>query len=291
MTEETQFRAVRLGDLIGELAAENDAAVEARKTGRPRGPVTQIKKLDEALGGFMANGLHIVQAGPGAGKTALSLQIASNCAFPTLYVSAEMHLLELFRRLIARTTSTFLGRLKTGELSTDDVRRLARQTAEQAPWVALLDATRSYVNPTAILAAASAIRERAGSSGVLVVLDSLQYWAKSAGDASEYDLVNAGLRSLCQIASQLSCPVLTISHRNRQGNKGEGGMFSSKGSGEIEYGAESILELSREKDTKPDAMGKVPVSLVVLKNRNGADGWVIPLEFTGRLQLFTEREK
>ena len=68
-----------LGDLLPALIADNDAALDALRTGQPRGPCTGIAPLDEALGGFFEAGLHTIQANAGAGKTALALQIASDC--------------------------------------------------------------------------------------------------------------------------------------------------------------------------------------------------------------------
>src|SRR5262245_30990621 len=100
-----------LADLVGELRADAQAAYDARQAGHPRGPVTGLSPLDEALGGYLAQGLHVLQAAPAAGKTAMGLQIGSSCSFPALIVSVEMPTLELFRRLIARNTRTFLGKL------------------------------------------------------------------------------------------------------------------------------------------------------------------------------------
>src|SRR6185503_16923021 len=134
-----------LSDLVAPLIADNDATIEAVKSGQARGPSTGIITLDKALGGRLETGLHILQATPGAGKTGPALQIASDCQFPALYVSAEMPTLELFRRLIARQTSTFLSKLK-GELSSPDVRRLALSTVEKLSHLAVMNATVGLAN-------------------------------------------------------------------------------------------------------------------------------------------------
>src|SRR5215468_12256590 len=101
-----------LADLVGELRDDAQAAFDARESGQARGPQTGLNLLDDALGGYLAPGVHVLQAAPGAGKTAMGLQISSSCSFPALFVSAEMPTLELFRRLIARNTKTYLGKLK-----------------------------------------------------------------------------------------------------------------------------------------------------------------------------------
>ncbi len=106
-----------------------------------------FKSLDQALSGFLAPGLHIIHANAGCGKSALCLQIAATCGAAALYVSAEMSALELFRRVIARTTSTFLGRLKTGEYPPDQALRLAQRAAREVPWLFFADASAGAVAP------------------------------------------------------------------------------------------------------------------------------------------------
>jgi len=293
-TEPKAPKVTLLSDLISDFVADTEAAATARASGHPRGPVTHLRDLDNALGGYLAPGLHILQASPGAGKTAFALQVAATCGFPALFVSAEMGLLEIFRRLVSRATGTFLGKLKTGELGAPEARRLAVLTAEKAAHLALMDGTLSYATPALIRDAAEALRERAGAKHVLIVLDSIQMWARSARGASadlltvgEYDLINAGLNAAARIGSDLACPIFAVSHRNRVGNKSDGGLHASKGSGDLEYMAETVVDLAR-KDEQPDAAGEVEVKLTIHKNRHGVPGVSIPIRFCGRVQEFRE---
>lgn len=288
-------RLLLLSDLVSEFVADTEEAQKALESGKPRGPVTGLSRLDETIGGFFSSGLHIIQAAPGAGKSAFSLQVAANCQFPALYLTAEMSVLELFRRSIARETETYLGRLKTGELGGKEAMRLALETVKKLPAFALLDGTSGYASPQQILDVAESLKERAGTTQVLVVIDSIQVWAKTVRGvdmdfvgASEYELLNSALGSLSGLASQLKSPVLAISHRNRVGNKSsDASLHSAKGSGEVEYLAESVIDLTR-KDEQPDINGEVEISLKLLKNRNGVPGLNTPLKFCGRIQKFRE---
>lgn len=287
-------RVVQLSDLISDFVADTEAAALALGSGRPRGPVTSLRSLDDALGGFLAPGVHILQAAPGAGKTAFALQTAARCEFPALFVSAEMGVLELFRRLISRETGTFLGKLKTGELGASEAMRLAVRTVEKVPHLAIMDATRGHAAPELIRDAAEGLRSRAQAAHVLVIVDSLQIWARGARSArgelsaaTEYDLINAALDSISDIAADLNCPVLAVSHRNRAGQK-EGGMHAGKGSGDLEYMAETVIDLNRDKDAQPDAQGEVGVTVAIHKNRHGSPGVTFPVRFCGRLQEFRE---
>lgn len=288
-------RLTLLSDLVSEFVADAEAAQKALESGKPRGPVTGLTRLDETIGGFFSNGLHILQAAPGAGKSAFSLQVAAKCQFPCLYLTAEMSILELFRRLISRETETYLGKLKTGELGGRESMRLALETVTKLPNIALLDGTSGYASPQQLLDAAESLKERSGTSQVLVVIDSIQVWAKTVRGvdsdfvgASEYELLNAGLGSLSALATQLKSPVLAVSHRNRVGNRSnDASLHSAKGSGEVEYLAESVIDLTR-KDEQPDSNGEVEISLKLLKNRHGVPGLNIPLRFCGRIQKFRE---
>ena len=288
-------RLTLLSDLVSDFVADTEAAQKALESGRPRGPVTGLSRLDETIGGFFSNGLHILQAAPGAGKSAFSLQVAANCQFPALYLTAEMSILELFRRIIARETETYLGKLKTGELGAKEAMRLALETVKKLPIFALLDGTSGYASPQQLLDVAESLKEKAGAAQALVVIDSIQVWAKTVRGvdadfvgASEYELINAALGSLSALASQLKSPVLAVSHRNRVGNRSnDASLHSAKGSGEVEYLAESVIDLTR-KDEQPDSNGEVEISLKLLKNRHGVPGLNIPLKFCGRIQKFRE---
>jgi replicative DNA helicase len=105
--------------------------------------------------------------------------------------------------------------------------------------------------------------------------------------ATEYDLINAALDGVASIAADLSCPVLAVSHRNRAGQK-EGGMHAGKGSGDLEYIAETVIDLNREKDAQPDAQGEVSITVAIHKNRHGSPGVTHTLRFCGQLQEFWE---
>ena len=292
-------RITILSDLVGEFVRDAEAARQAIESGRPRGPITGLHQVDQALGTYLVPGLHVLQGAPGCGKTAFALQTASDCVYPCLYVSAEMPLLELFRRLIARQTKTFLGRLKTGELGEREAQRLALSAIENLQHLALMDCTRAYADVETICTAAEGLREAMNAPHVLIVIDSLTVWAKAAVKNSadlmgvgEYEIINQGVLGCTNIAGYLQAPVLALSHRNRQGNKAEGGLHSAKGSGSIEYEAESVLDLepADKGERQPNQSGDVKIRLTACKNRNGIPNISVPLLFNGRTQSFIEAE-
>ena len=194
--------------------------------------------------------------------------------------------LELFRRLTARVTNTYLGRLKSGEFEPAASVMLARKTVEAVPNLVLADATRAWAPPGWVKQAA----EMAKGNGrdVLIVVDSVHSWAEGAPvEASEYDRLGWALGSLRTIAGALNCPILAIAERNRA-SMAKGGISAGAGSRKFEYGGESVLDLGREENATPDAGGEVEVTITLAKNRNGSPGRKIKLKFHGALQRFRE---
>jgi len=279
-------RLLPIQHLFDDWLTDAQAAHLAHATGTPRGPITGHRMLDRELGGMLSTGDHLVHGGPGVGKTAFGLQVASASPFPCLYLTAEMRPLELFRRVTARVTGTYLGRLKTGELQPEDSLALARRAAESAPRLVFADATRAWAPPDWILEVARLIKGDAPH--MLLVVDSVHSWVEGMpGNVDEYTALNAGLGALRRVAQELTCPVLAIAERNRLSMK-DGGLSAAAGSRRFEYGAESVLSLSREDKSVVDATGEVPVTLTIEKNRHGAPGKRIKMTFNGALQRFTE---
>jgi len=281
-------QAQRLADLIPALLAEHQARRQAATTGELRGPVTRLERLDNEVGGALPQGAIVLQGGPGVGKTALGLQFASDCGFSSLFVTAEMSPLALFERLIARQTKTFLFKLRDGAMDAEQLIKLAVATADNLPGFCLLDATTEPADSELICEAGRQVD--GADRGLFVVIDSLQVWSRggaAGGPVTDYELVTLGMHTARGIAVTLNCPVLLVSHRHRAGQQA-GGLYASKGSGDIEYQAEVVLELTREPDAQPDAAGEMPASLTILKNRHGQAGMTIPLRFCGRLQNFRD---
>jgi replicative DNA helicase len=282
-------RLLQLGQLLGEWEADARAAFDARTKGIARGPVSGLAQLDDALGGVLQPGLHIVHGGPGVGKTAFALQVAATCGVPALYVTAEMRPLELLRRITARVTGTYLGRLKSGELAPEDSLAKARAAIAAAPGLALADATDAWAPPEWLRQAALAVR--GDGRHVLVAVDSVHSWSEVSGvDLPEYDRLNAAIGALRALAGQLGGPVLGIAERNRASMAG-GGLNAAAGSRKFEYTGESVLDLALdEKGAPPPGVGETAVVLHVAKNRNGAAGKRLRLAFNGALQRFTDLE-
>ena len=287
-------RVYRLGDLLGEwdtFAQERHAAREGNK---PLGIRTSIDAVDDAIGGVFQPGLHAVQGGPGVGKTAFALQIATTCAQPALFVTCEMAPLELLRRITSHFTGVFLSKFKTGELTPEFAGKKVREAIASCPDLAILDCTRGYVpafgytngGPNLYDFAAAL---RGDAPHFLLVLDSLHTWADAASDSQnlkEYDYLNLAIGSLRGLSASLDCPILAVVERNRAG-MAKGGLSAGAGTRKIEYSAETMIELDA-KDGGPNADGSTDVELRLSKNRNGLVGRPVALKFNGATMRFRE---
>lgn len=279
-------------DLLAAFTLDATAAYEDRQHGRARGARTGFAALDADLGGYLAPGLHVLHGAPGTGKTALALQMAAEAGCPALFISTEMGALELFRRVVARVTGTFLGRLRGGELHPDKAAELAQRTAQAVPELAILDATTTPA-PLEEVRLALTLAQRL-SPHALLVIDSLHTWAASLAavtrvgmrdGVTEYESLNVGIAQLVALASERAVPILAIAERNRASKAG--GMDASAGTRKFEYSASTVLELDKDADAMPDRDQTVTVRVRVAKNRNGEAYQSHPLRFSGRLQSFT----
>ena len=278
-----------LADLIPALEADADRRNLARKEGRKLGPVTGLTKLDEMLGGYLAPGVHVTHGDPGTGKTALALQIAASCGFPALYVSAEMPMIELARRITARITKTFLGRLKSGEMNASHASDLAKRAFSQCPGLYLLDATAGPAPVEHLASCVQMIKQKEEASQMLVVVDSAHSWAAGfrSDTQSEYDGLTSALTDLRTLASLMEGPVIAIAERNRASRK-QAGMDAAAGTRSFEYGAETVISLEVKEDESAPSPDEKRVNAHIQKNRHDASGVYAKLAFHGALQQYQE---
>lgn len=282
-----------IASLVGMLASDADRRRDAFQAGRQTGPITGLPKLDRILGGRLETGIYVLHAAPGAGKTALALGIAAGCGVPALFVSAEVGALEILRRLIARTTGEYLGRLKSGELTGNTVRGLAEKTAKALPLLSLLDVASGSAPTEHLATVMDSVRhapgvEMAKGDGSLMIVDSAHTWAaRMWPDKEEYPRLGLALEELESLAKRMDIPVLVIAERNRASMKNEG-QSSSAGSRRFEYAAEGVIGLEPvEKDTGDNDDWKT-VKLTVSKNRHGSCGDVL-LRWHGAMQKHIEK--
>jgi replicative DNA helicase len=117
--------------------------------GQTIGVPTGFIDLDRLLGGFQQADLIIVAGRPGTGKTSLAMTIMDHAArrhgLSIAIFSLEMPAQQVVQRLVAGATGIGSQRLRTGEISEDELASIARAMGE-------LSETSVYIDDTPAIA-------------------------------------------------------------------------------------------------------------------------------------------
>jgi len=292
---------------VEAIAAEGflDALDARRADGRDfLGLDCGFRHLNHVLNG-LPDGVIILAGAPSCGKTTLAKQIADTVAevekVPVLFYSFEQSAEELRIKSLARLASVDSRRIWKGRAGNLEWKKVEAAAGEYlqgtGPYLTIIEAGRKDT-VEAIRAAAIMAQRKAGGGRVLLVLDYLQIIpaGKEAPDAIR-EKIDANLSELRRLSRDMKSPVLVISSENRDAYKGnpKPSLAALKESGGIEYSADAVICLWRDKEESERLTEKykrltVRVEAHVLKNRNGELS-KIKLDFTPEWSLFTERDK
>lgn len=256
---------------------------------------TGFSGLNKATGGLQNSDLIILAARPGMGKTALALNIALNAAktrTPVGVFSLEMPAVQLVQRLAAAETGIAGELIRTGRVSTDDMRRIdaAVQAFEGVP----LHIDDSAGLPiTALRAKARRMHKKHGIG--LLIVDYLQLIGSDnkAGQNREQE-VSAMSRGLKALAKELNIPVIAISQLSRaveiRGGSKRPVMSDLRDSGSIEQDADIVAFIYRPEyyGIEGDEQGKSlkgVAEIILAKHRNGSPQTVL-MGFSDKCVMF-----
>ena len=283
-------QAVSVTDLLPEVVKEMASRQEAvKETGTAAvGLPTGIKRLDTLLGGLQ-EGVHLLGAEPGMGKTTFTLQIAAKVAerFPALFVSFEETLNRLALKVICQQAGLEMKRFSDGYGELGKLQLAVQEFGYRLKPLYLIEGTSRLTVPQ-LKAKALQAMARHKTDQCLIVIDYLQRWPASRGNFNDYrHVVGSLISELRELANRLHSPILVISSQNR-GGQGTGDLTSFKESGDLEYSADSALLMLKGSGTAtPPARS---VSLKIAKNRFGDLG-NIPLIFRPDVGIFREETK
>jgi replicative DNA helicase len=276
---ETQVKSVR------EVLHESLARVDARMQHEHAygGLETGYIDYDDMTGGLHDSELVILAARPSMGKTALALNIVEHIAIddrgphkPVLFVSLEMSSLELGDRLLCSRARVNSHRLRNGQITTDESRRLVQTAAAVSTAPLFIDDSPSR-NMTEIAATARRLKRR--DELALVVIDYLQLVEPDNSRDPRQEQVAKIARRLKGLARELNVPVLCLAQLNRQveatrDNKPQ--LSHLRESGAIEQDADLVMFVHREEyyQTNDEDRERVKgqADLMIRKQRNGPTG-------------------
>lgn len=250
-------------------------------------PVVQtgLKPLDKLLGGGMvAEGLYILAARPGVGKTTLGLKIAENVAKrdTTLFVSLEMSRTQMTSRRLAVQTGIWIPKILNGALKSEELTEVCGAASSIAE-------TRLHINqaPSATVADI-ALMARSLPGVKLIVVDYLGLIQSESRNESIYERMTTNSAALKRLARSTGAPVLCLAQLNREAEKRSDHrpqMSDLRDSGAIEQDADGILMMHRPakywpQEKRPAASEPELLEVEVVKNRHGPTGR-INLDFYG----------
>lgn len=232
--------------------------------------------LDKLLGGGMLHqGLYILAARPGCGKTTLGLKLAEQAAKSgaCLFFSLEMSLEQITARRIAAESGLSIGQLMTGQsLSDDEQAKLANAASVLSTHDFRLN--RAPGASVADIAQAAHLTKNLR----LVVVDYLGLVRSDERGLSIYERVTKNSAALKALARSLDVPVLCLCQLNRAAEQRADktpSMADLRDSGAIEQDADAVILLHRPGMYEPGEVKpweSQTLTAIVAKNRHGATG-------------------
>jgi len=268
-------------DLIGTVVDRIESAQDGMT-----GLSTGIPAIDRITGGLQGGKLYTISARPGAGKTALTNQIALNVAgrqVPVGICSLEMSEDELGFRAIARVCNAPMDGLYSG-----DDEALGRMSAGMsalniADWPLHFntedDELTNLISQIRIWKIKKSIQ--------LVVVDHVGLVSVYGKESKRLE-INEVTRQLKKLAKTLDIPVIMTAQINRKidGQNREPYLSDLKESGSIEEDSDAVMFIHEvlNQEGKTDHF-----KFILAKNRSGKKGYVgAGFSFKGETQTFTE---
>ena len=241
-----------------------DAFIDKIQTGKYRPIATGMTDLDRLLGGgIMRQGLIMLGAAPGMGKTTLAQQIFETMAkngTEVLYFNLEMSREQLLARSISRAIKADGGKITAAEVMRGyEWTDLQRQRIERAAakYRSTIAPNMIYnpggdggnIIPTipAIMGALHGAGDRAkaeGKQSPVAVIDYLQL-IQSDGREDQGETIKKAVAAFKQYAIDYETFVFVIMANNRMSNaSGAANMDSGRDTSAIEYSADTLLQMT-----------------------------------------------
>ena len=241
-----------------------DAFIDKIQTEKYRPIATGMTDLDRLLGGgIMRQGLIMLGAAPGMGKTTLAQQIFETMAkngTEVLYFNLEMSREQLLARSISRAIKADGGKLTAAEVMRGyEWTDLQRQRIERAAakYRSTIAPNMIYnpggdggnIIPTipAIMGALHGAGDRAkaeGKQSPVAVIDYLQL-IQSEGREDQGETIKKAVAAFKQYAIDYETFVFVIMANNRMSNaSGAANMDSGRDTSAIEYSADTLLQMT-----------------------------------------------
>ncbi len=254
-----------------------DVIDELEERQRNKGIVTGIETgftaLDGLTGGFQDSDLDILAARPGAGKSAMMINMSvhqGERGVPVGIFSLEMPMKQLCLRALSGKGRIDSQKLKSGFFSTDDWVKITDAAAG-------VDAMPIYINDTGSLhymelrRIARKMKQKLGIR--IIYIDYIQLMRGDNRGTRDQE-IGSITRSLKAMAKELDIPIIALSQLNRELEKRTNKwpvLSDLRESGSLEQDADIVMFIYRDdmynKDENNPEKGKAKLDLA--KHRNG----------------------
>ena len=283
---------------IGSLINQAMSSIQDKQTsGGMNGVPSGFYSLDELTMGWQPSDMIIIAARPSVGKTAFSLNLASNASvqhhMPVAFFSLEMSALQIANRLITAESGLPAEKIK-GSVKLEDYEWTQLEYRLKALAKAPL-----YIDDTPglpLMEFRTKAKNLVKNKGVrLIIIDYLQLMqGPSELRGMREQEVAAISRTLKATAKELNVPIIALSQLSRaavqrQGGSGKPQLSDLRESGSIEQDADMVIFIHR-----PDYIGlsenegdKERTQIIIAKHRNG-ETRDIDMLFKGEQLKFVE---
>jgi replicative DNA helicase len=228
-------------------------------------------------------------------NTSFALGMVAHAALdagrPVLFFSLEMSNVELSQRLLCANARVDASKVRTGQITEDDWRKITTSTGRLADAPIWID-DNPNLSIMEIRAKARRLKSQVGDLG-LIVIDYLQLMTGRSGAESRQVEVSELSRGLKILARELETPVVALSQLSRglEMRADKRPMLADlRESGSIEQDSDVVMFIYREEiyDPKPENAGQAEI--IVAKHRAGPTG-VANLAFLPQYTRFANMAK
>lgn len=264
----------------------NTKATQGGVTGIPSG----FTKFDEMTSGFQKGDLVILAARPSMGKTAFSLNLATNAAkagYKVGIFSLEMSSEQLLLRMLSAESQIAHQKIRNATISSEEWVSLTNTAAHLADSKIFVDDTAS-ITIRDLRAKARQLKARDGLD--VLVIDYLQLISGGGRFENRTQEISAISRALKGIAKELDITVIALSQLSRslESRMDKRPLLSDlRESGAIEQDGDLILFLYRDVVYNPDVEHPDLTEIIIGKQRNGPIGTTYA-QFTGEITRFDD---
>ena len=287
-TELEDFNSVESGDVISALDAANNFADymnEVMEDPESKFCRSGYKRLDEMLGGgFFNQGLYIIGARPGMGKTTLAINIAEQIVHRhqnVLFVSLEMSCNQIMAKRLSWSTGYNYTAIMNGSISkqlTDKIYEEIGNLSEESLFIT----ERSGMTVSDISAAAHKV-----DNLKCIILDyvGLIQPKDPDSDRQRYEVMTEISNEMKALAKRMKVPIIALAQLNRENTQNKKdkrpALNNLRDTGALEQDADGVILLHRPNYYEGNQADNEEIELIVAKNRHGNCGTVI-MSFTGR---------